>query len=178
MRWPAYLIANLVMLLLAYLLAPFLPAFAIGRDHLPACLSWFDTPDNPLDGDGGFKAEHAPFKGEVTGWRRYMNRVVWLLRNPAYGFDIEVLGFPPDKLPNAATVSHSGGHSISGKNSEDGWYFLTIKDSDGKSAWQFFYIKHLTDSHCLRLNIGWKLWSWFNQEVSQFVFSFSPWKVY
>ncbi len=177
MRWPAYLIANVVMLLLAYLLAPFLPAFALGRDHLPAWLSWFDTTDNPLDGDDGFKTEHAPFKGEVTGWRRYINRVVWLWRNPSYGFDINVIGFRADKR----SYRHvRGKRPISGDNAIPGWYLAEVVNPDGSSAWQFFWVVHLTAAHCMRLNLGWKLWGWRYGAANtcQFVCSFTPWKAY
>ena len=53
LRWLFLLIADVAMSLIAWLLAPILPAFAIGRDHLPRWLAYFDTPDNALDGDLG-----------------------------------------------------------------------------------------------------------------------------
>ena len=71
---------HLCMIALCYALSPILPAFAIGRDTLPRWLSWFQTPDAPLDGDSGFQ--------RVATWVkwRYARRVMWIIRNPAYGF--------------------------------------------------------------------------------------------
>ena len=39
-------------------------------------LSWFQTPDNSLDGDHGWQEKHS------HGW---WSRVQWLWRNPFYG---------------------------------------------------------------------------------------------
>ena len=45
-------------------------------------LSWFQTPDNSLDGDQTFRAEHNPC---------WWSKVQWLWRNPFYGFDVRFI---------------------------------------------------------------------------------------
>ena len=98
-RYLAYLIAYLAMLCVAIVVTPFLPAFATIRvgginndDHqgaglrLPLWLSWFDTKDNALTGDEAFERSHP----QSTYW----DMVLWLYRNPLYGFKWDVLGYP------------------------------------------------------------------------------------
>ena len=152
MRWFSLLIPNLVMLVLAYLLAPVLPLFATKENHLPKWLAFFDTPDNPIDGDGGFKEQHAPFKGEQTGWRRYINRVRWLWRNPSYGFNWTVLAYHP-KAGEVARVIYGTRKTIGGDLKLGGWYFARQG-----SAWQLFINHHWNETHCCKFNFGWKLW--------------------
>jgi len=45
-------------------------------------LTWFQTPDNSLDGDQTFRAEHNPC---------WWSKVQWLWRNPFYGFDVKFI---------------------------------------------------------------------------------------
>lgn len=44
LRWLILLVADLIVFAVAWLLAPILPAFAIGRDHLPRWLAYFIKP--------------------------------------------------------------------------------------------------------------------------------------
>lgn len=55
LRWLILLVADLTVFALAWLLAPILPAFAIGRGHLPRWLSW------PLGGKAQFACGIKPF---------------------------------------------------------------------------------------------------------------------
>jgi hypothetical protein len=147
---------------LAMLLAPFLPAFATSDNHLPWWLSWFDTPDNPLDGDEGYIEEHAPFKGVQTGWKKYVNRVCWLWRNPAYGFSYSVTGVRVDSVP----ILVSGNSHVS--NDPD----LDQQRATGLSGHAYIRYKHYFEyywvyqygksSNCFRLRLGWKLAGFIN----------------
>ena len=74
-----------------YFLAPFVVLFANQDGYLPRYLSWFQTPDNSLDGDGGWQREHRPFKVQDTKFKQWWNRTRWLYRNSMYGFAIDVL---------------------------------------------------------------------------------------
>lgn len=155
--WPCYLVANLIMLVLAMILAPVLPAFAIGKDHLPRWLSWFDTPDNTLDGDESFKTIHA-FQG-----LQYINRVLWLWRNPSYNFDIKMLGMliSPDE-----PLYKVGSLPLGGSIANTGWYYVKTTD-----AWQL-YIVWTWWKYTGRIDCGWKLWQ--EPGLCQFVFSINP----
>ncbi len=168
MRWFGFAVLNILMFVLAMVLAPVLPLFAIGRDVLPAWLSWFQTPDNGLDGDANFKANVAPFRGDQVGWRRYVNRIRWLWRNPAYGFDISVLGFalaPETKVQTVGTREFSGAL-------KSGWFFAMAINADGSMAWQFYAVK-VWGARASRVDFGWKLWG--DPGVCQYALSVNPW---
>lgn len=74
----------------SYILVPLLVLFQ--KDGwLPAWCWYFQTWDNPLDGDTGWQQEHRPYLDvpyqELTCWQLYVSRVLWLYRNPVYGFE-------------------------------------------------------------------------------------------
>lgn len=155
MRWLCLAIISLCVVLTACLLAPVLPLFALGSDTLPHWLRWFQTPDNSLDGDENFKKNVAPFPGPQRGWRQYINRVVWLWRNPSYGFDLEVLGFTATE---DAILSVFGTLPMNAAPPRTGWYFALAENLDGTAAWQFYAVKRW-GAWASRVNFGWKLWS-------------------
>lgn len=182
LRWLILLVADLAVFVLAWLLAPILPAFAIGKDHLPYELSYFDTPDNPLDGDIGYVMLHAPFKGYgVTGWRRYINRVVWLWRNPGYGFSYSVLGHQVNSMPRvvsgAPLVSDSVNLTVGRMHGLSG--YVLVREGQ---AFEFYLVyRWWRSSRCFRLRLGWKLLGWVNEpgqwplgSKAQFVFGIKP----
>lgn len=84
---------NLIVLLVACILAPLLPLFASNDGWLPKWLSWFQTPDASLDGDSGWRntSKHPC----VNKLPRYLRQVLWLWRNPSYGFNWTVLATRP-----------------------------------------------------------------------------------
>ena len=156
-RWLLLLPLNIVMLVLAYILAPVLPLFASKDGWLPKWLWWFQTPDNPLDGDAGFLEEHAPFKGEGLPYRqKHINRMFWIWRNPKMGFGMTVMAFTPVE---PYTVKRLGGYKDLNGNMEEGWYLVTITNPNGKSAWQLFIVHFWNPKAFCKINVGWKLWS-------------------
>lgn len=165
-RWLTLLTADVVMFALSWCLAPVLPAFARNA-HLPKWLHWFDTPDNTLDGDEGFVTLHAPFKGRgVRGWRRYINRVVWLIRNPGYGFSYSVLGatilLTPRVISGNPFVSDSRNITIGRPHGLSGHVLLR---SGG--FFEFYYVRQYGNSgKCLRLRFGWKMLGFLNEPAS------------
>lgn len=79
--YPFKAIASILVTVVALIVAPVLPLFA--RDGLlPNWLKWFQTPDNSLYGDWGWKTEHHP-----EDYKTHMSMTKWLWRNPAQGFD-------------------------------------------------------------------------------------------
>jgi hypothetical protein len=86
---------SLILTLVAIILAPVLPMLATAQEgwldnhakwgfgpRLPIWLSWFQTPDNSLDGDATF---------ERLNGISYWAKVKWLWRNPCYAFAIRYL---------------------------------------------------------------------------------------
>ena len=77
-------------------------------------LSWWQTPDNSLDGDQTFRAEHNPC---------WWSKVQWLWRNPFYGFDVKY-------------IDGSSGMSYAGDINCDATHPGTIR-VEGHNLWQF-----------------------------------------
>ncbi|GAB5100487.1 DUF7338 family protein [Caballeronia sp. HLA56] len=154
LRWITLAVLGICFMMLACLIAPILPAFAIGNSTLPRWLRWFQTPDNPLDGDQNFIDNVAPYPGKQTGLRQYINRVLWLWRNPAYGFDLEVLGF----TAHEGAILVMAGTLPMNVTPRTGWYFAILTNPDGTRAWQFYAVKRW-GTWASRVNFGWKLWS-------------------
>ena len=155
---------------LCYLLSPLLPLTAIGKDTLPKWLSWFQTPDAPLDGDSGFQ--------RVAPWIKwkYARRVMWLVRNPAYGFSWSVLAARPNKGTEIVTYGN-----------------LNANDDPYKAGWSFTWVKGTPYFHirgfiktvpgkCLKARFGWKMKYdalMFGRVVNspyKFNFTFNPFK--
>ena len=159
LRWLIIGIMDISLTILGYFLAPVLPAFAIGKDHLPKWLAAFDTPDNPLDGDEGFLKHHALFKGEVNAVERYLNRVWWLLRNPGYGFSYDNLGAvitaTPTLLSGNLFVSDRPDLTIRRNVGLSGHALLL--SADGK-YFEWYLVKQYGSSGCcFRVRWGYKM---------------------
>ena len=144
MRYFLLLPASITFTLLAYLLAPVLPLFA--KDGwLPRRLNWFQTPDNSIDGDDGWRNEH------LVGWPRYLKRVFWLWRNPAYGF--EWTGPLAAKITKDMEVTVLGDPWIKNRdNARAGAYLCQVGP-----YWNDKSIYPLFGDLCLMLEFGWKL---------------------
>ena len=170
----ALLPLNCVVLVSAYLLSPILPLFASKDGWLPKCLWWYQTPDNPLDGDYGFRMIHAPFKGEdLSYWKKYINRMFWMIRNPSYGFDWTVLAFNPE--PGYVLKVVRGSHPIGGDTTIDGYYHAILTNPNGSKAWQLYVIHHWNKTRYAKIDLGWRLWQAPN--VCQYMSNpFSVWK--
>lgn len=164
MRYVIYLMIYVVIQIVTYLVTPFLPLFAVRRDgwnhnrsyrsvdyRLPQWLSWFDTPDNCIDGDFGFQIFHPP---------GYVSRVIWLYRNSLYGFKWTVLASPS---PSVMVVTgdkkvldyHMGQYGIMHLKAGTYWQWKCVKPF---KKW------------ILVLNFGWLLED-ASQERALFMFS-------
>lgn len=134
--------------------APIIALFV--RDgYLPKWLSWFQTPDNPAIGD-------QMFHDQQMSWTKseYLYAVFWFWRNPAYGYD-HWAGF---------TISPDYGYSSTGNElveihrEYDGSYKV-IEGSvyrkliqDGKTYYQWRWVKKWSAHHAIRLSFGWVLY--------------------
>lgn len=173
--------ADLVMTVVGRILAPVVVLFADEDGWLPDWLSWFQTPDNPLDGDDGHR-ERWPREGWF--WR-YCRRVAWLWRNNVYGFTIDVLGA---KVYPWARLSYSGDLRTSNRPLHEGFVLRKARNLDD-AYFQIYYVKRWW-KFVLRVNIGWKLWTAFDAILSdaaidayepircQYVFSINPFMGY
>lgn len=131
-----YLLSVITMMsfgLVNLLLAPVLPLFRELRTglcenggyeavepRLPSLLSWFDTSDNSLYGDGGWKTEHCPY------YRSYFGMVRWLWRNGGHNFNYRVLGAPDNELWRYCTTRLPGEYYW--KRSDGYWLYRRYFD--------------------------------------------------
>lgn len=146
MMWFLLLPINILLTLVSYPLALVLPLFA--KDgYLPRWLWWFQTPDNPLDGDERFQKTHKP---------SYLTKVLWLWRNPIYGFSWGVTAFRVQ--PGYVVKVWSGNKPVEGSLRSDGYYLATLTNPDGSYCWQLYITHHWSETRSTKLNAGWKLW--------------------
>jgi hypothetical protein len=97
--------------------------------RLPAWLSWFDTPDNSLYGDEGWRTKHCP-----DAWRTPAGMAAWLRRNPALGFCWKTLGH---QVTEQTIFTVSGTLGVDKGQDCYGWYW--IRTSDGAFQFRFSY---------------------------------------
>ena len=154
-KWFVFALVSLAAKVINYFLAPFVVPFASADGWLPNWLSWFQTPDNSLDGDGGWRNEHMPFKNERNKFQRWVNRTGWLRRNSMYGFKIDVLGFD---LNEPFNYLYRGNQNVSDRPYAPGWVYRAINTMDGRETFQFYLILPTFPGKCLRVMAGWKLW--------------------
>lgn len=178
LKWVALLLPSLIMAIVGRLLAPILPFFANDQARLPAWLDWFNTPHTDLDGD----QRHWQRNPGTDCWSTYKRRVAWLLRNVAYGFDRQILGFHYDDTYTRKVIGNEAVGDLSGVSGLCRWYAY---NGDGKlKAFQIYWVYHYqlgSLKKCIRFGIGWKIWGAFpdhrdNPMVSQYWAYFNPFK--
>lgn len=155
LKYALLVLASLLASVLNLFLAPVVVLFASDDGWLPRSLWWFQTPDNPLDGDGGWKEEHRRFKVEDAAWKRWYNRTTWLYRNPMYGFSIDVLGA---KTLWTDTVILIGDPLVSNRPIHSGLVQRRLIRESKIIYFQWYYVWQWSETRCVRINLGWKLW--------------------
>jgi hypothetical protein len=146
MKYAARLVLYIAFFLVAMVLAPLLPAFAVMREgpvnnangvgvepRLPSWLFWFDTStDNSLWGDTGWRTMHCP-----EYWGNYWGMVLWLWRNPACGFAWHVVAHAAH-IGDVYTVTSSGcGLDLDKSHGQQGWFLI----QGPRGAFQYRYVK-------------------------------------
>lgn len=174
-RYIMLVIASLTADFLNLFLAPIVALFASESGWLPRWLSWFGTKDNSLDGDEGWKTEHRPFMVEDSKIKRWANRTAWLYRNSMYGFSHSVLGVT---IQPGFAYSSTGDERVSNRPLQNGLVRRKLV-SGGKEYWQWYYVRAWSDTKCVRINFGWKLWGDLHTgKQCAFVFSVNPFMGY
>lgn len=146
--WPLYALADLVVTAISYFVAPLCVLCAGDNDHLPRYLRWFDTFDNPLDGDGGW-IEKFPSLTNKGKARRFLKRTLWLWRNAAYTFSRDVVGA---KVSESNHVICIGERKVGNRPLHNGILFAYTDEG----YWEL-YIVAKWGAKCLRIRLGWKL---------------------
>lgn len=178
-KWVFYVPAMLLVTALTFPLAFVLPLFAEEREglmdnntklgrgaYLPGWLSWFQTPDNSLDGDEGWRTEHWQWRFKLPEpFCTYIGRIGWLWRNPGYGF-----GLVQITERDCVSFTCDGDPNVSDNTTREGWFYI-----ETPSYWQLRYIKRVSDTRCVYLNLGWNIQGALLSGKSQICsFAFSP----
>ena len=155
--WVLLLVPNFLMELLAFPLAPFIAALdePTAKKHFPSFL----TPDNPMTGDAGHEARW-------VGKPVYVKKVAWLWRNRTYGFSHEI------RARSRGPVEVTGNPAVSNRPFFPGLVIRTTPEG----YWQLYFVKRTLKGRCLRVNLGWKIWTdpLRNPHFGQYVVSFNP----
>ena len=156
-KWLALCLIDWAMWFTVFIMAPIISAFTRSQpyDMQPYTWGWlWGTYDNPPQGDEGFVRERAPFPGITSGFKGYVNRIMWMIRNPLYGMAKRMsVEWSP-----TLTISHRGNPSISDKYEIPGWYFAKATDIAGRVvAFELYAVLPWGFGKCLRARLGWKI---------------------
>lgn len=115
---------------------------------------WWGTFDNPPQGDRGYITKHAPFVGVMTGWKGYINRAMWMIRNPLYGFaKCAMVDYEGSYI-----LSIKGNPSVSDKYGIPGWMHASLRNKGGRmKAFEWYSVTPWSRHRCLRIRLGWKI---------------------
>ena len=151
---PVHIIATII----SYIVVPFAVLLASEDGWLPKYLWWFQTWDNPLDGDDNWKKNVRLWRNdpdvETNKYKRYINRILWLYRNPVYGFEKSILCA---KITPQCFRECKGDITIGGIPTRFGWFLLHIKTKEGRNYTEFMLIKKISDKKFFNMILGWKL---------------------
>ena len=157
MLWLVLALLDWALLLTVPIAAPIIAAFTRSMPYGQRPYSWgwiWGTWDNPPQGDEGYATKRAPFPFTDDGWRGYLNRVMWMIRNPLYGYARKAA---VDYSPTLV-VTHKGDESISDKYKRPGWYFAKAENLAGQTgAFEFYCVLPWLFGRCLRARLGWKI---------------------
>jgi hypothetical protein len=164
-KYILFAIVQLLIDVVSFPLAPLVALFADKDGNLPKWLSLFQTYDNTLDGDDGYKAEHRFFPDNANAFQVWANRTGWLWRNPAYGFDM-LLGADVQ----VGDILRINGDRATGDNPFHAGLCTWKLYRQGKLiSFQYYFVMSVSTTKCLRINAGWKLWNAEDYEINKVI---------
>ncbi|WYV99677.1 hypothetical protein Kassivere_00172 [Pseudomonas phage vB_PpuM-Kassivere] len=159
LKWLALFVIDIVLTIFTVLPAAIIvPLFTRAQQWGKSEYTWgwiWGTYDNPPQGDEGYYSKRAPFLNEMTGVKGYINRVMWMLRNPLYGLAKRM------SLPYNSNYHYvqTGNMDISDKYKIPGSYFVKVFDKQGGKlvGFEYYLIKPYSETRNIRCRIGWKI---------------------
>lgn len=160
LKWFVLAIVDLLLMMSVPFFAPIIAIFTREKPYGQTEYTWgwlWGTYDNPPQGDEGYVAKRALFIGATTGLKGYVNRVMWMYRNPLYGVSKRFA------VPYRTDYFYyvDGDTSISDKYKIPGSYLVKVFDKKGGNmvAFEYYLVKPWSDTKDLRVRIGWKVWT-------------------
>lgn len=132
------------------------PLFTRAEDYGKVEYTWgwlWGTFDNPPQGDEGYLHKRCPFIGQITGFKGYINRVMWMLRNPLYGL-AKRMAIP---YSTRATLIVHGNPDISDKYKIPGMMFARLYEGNKLIGFEFYMVKPWSETRNIRCRLGWKM---------------------
>lgn len=180
-KWLLMVPISLAVTVLTFPLALVLPFFAVYREgplnngnewgwgwYLPKWLSWFQTPDNSLDGDYGWQHEHWQWRYKLPPKIcRYVGQVGWLWRNPGYGYGVVYFDSP---VPIAAT--YTGNKAVNDSPGVEGQCMV-----HANKLFQWVWVRKIGNTgKCFYFNFGWNIKGLIDQPECKYTctYAFSP----
>lgn len=171
-RWFCFAVPALLLKSVAVLLSPLLALCVVTRDSHPYCsasgpreylwgwLHLFSTHDDGVDAlwyQGHYDTRAPvgwPEKARDGSWfARYYLRVLWIVRNSAYGFAHYLLGFERVGMYNTLILAQRGVWDTATTN----WLYRIDTNKQGRTAFQIRAQLYFTRTRYVRVNLGWKL---------------------
>ena len=156
LKWLVLAVLDWLLLFTVPIAAPVIAAFTKEQPYGLAPYTWgwiWGTYDNPPQGDRGDVTKQSLFPNKVTGFKGYINRVWWMIRNPLYGLAAKTSVL----WATSHTIQVLGKPSISDKYKVPGWYFAKAYNTVGKCiAFEFYMVKPWANTRDLRVRLGWK----------------------
>jgi len=178
-KWALMAPLMIVLTVLTYPLAFILPLFAQEREglldngtktgmgwYLPSWLNWFQTPDNSLDGDYGWRTEHWQWRFKLpTRLATYVGRLGWLIRNPGYGVGVVFMTGDP------ILAAFSGNQAVNDSPGVEGYCLV-----HSQGLFQWVWVKRISEGKCVYCNFGWSIKGLIDgtQRTHKATFQFSP----
>lgn len=178
-KWLVLALIDWALLLTIPIAAPIIAVFTRAELYGQTPYTWgwlWGTHDNPPQGDEGFVSKRAPFLEQITGWRGYLNRIAWMIRNPLYGYArLTAIDWHDD-----IKLDVIGKDGISDKYGIPGWYFVRVRLHGKLIGFEFYGVFPYSKARDLRVRLGWKvLTSKFKSTgFAQIVNSISPFDGY
>ena len=188
-RWFCFAVLELLLSAVAVLLSPLC---AVTRDSHPYCsakgprqylwgwLHLFSTHDDGIDAlwFKGLYDDRAPVgwpeKARAgSWWAKYVLRVLWIVRNSAYGFAHYFMGFERVGMYNTLILAQRGKWDSAATN----WLYRIDTNKEGKKAFQVRAQLYFTTTRYVRVNLGWKLdWAAERVQLATHINPFRVWK--
>lgn len=179
-KWSFSVIVYALLLPTVLVVSPILSLFTEPKKHGKKRYTWggiYGTYDNPPQGDEGYVAKRGVFPNEEYGWKGYVNRVVWIIRNPLYGLKRK-LSINFNTYTNKRIY---GNPEISDKYKIPGWMVCLAFDKFKLVAFEIYCVFPYSKRRNVRIRMGWKIKGRKFTKVGHFaplVFTFNPFDSY
>jgi len=177
LEWGCKALLTILLLPTTYVAAPVISLFTIAEKDTNnhSWGGWYGTYDNPPQGDTKYQRDCIFPGGEFTGFKGYINRVGWILRNKLYNLK-KKLGKTINKGDLFKVVT-TGNKNISDKYKVSGSYFSIYFVDDKPKAFEYYLVLPWSKTKCVRCRLGWKITTDKFNEVNEFaplVLTFNP----